>query len=146
MGRSFAGGSASCLLALLAGAGCLENVAWQREPWSMIQSVGGLRVDDPVRMDDGTVFLPVVCNVCGGDSITIRPTAVNSGLEVWKVLSGRDEDGIWIQVVTIVANDRDSSWTSGASLDRLPAGAWKVRYLNPDGTAVDVRTIRIPEP
>ncbi len=44
---------------------CVSLVTSRGQSWEMIQSVGGLRVDDPVTQTDGTFFLPVVCNVNG---------------------------------------------------------------------------------
>lgn len=43
-----------------------------------MQSVGGLRIDAPVVEADGSTYLPLLCDVSGLQTITVKPTAMNS--------------------------------------------------------------------
>ena len=47
--------------------------------WNFIQSVGGIKTEKPIETEDG-YYLPILCNVSGWDSITVKPKAVNSAL------------------------------------------------------------------
>ena len=109
----------------------------------MIQSVGGLRVDDPMVQTDGTVFLPVLCNVSGLETITVKPTMINSALVVRKIATQCRKDRIHLQVVTCVVDNKHTSVTKGVDLGVLTKGTYQVEYLNPDGTTVNVRKIEI---
>jgi hypothetical protein len=112
----------------------------------MIQSVGGLRVDDPIIQPDGTVYLPALCNVSGLDAITVKPTAVNSALVVRKIAVKRRDEKIQLQVVTCVVDNKHTSIVKGVPLGKMPKGAYQVEYLNPDGTTASLREIKITEP
>jgi hypothetical protein len=112
----------------------------------MIQSVGGLRVDEPVRQPDGSVFLPVVCNISGLDTITVKPIMINSAWVVKKIAVKCRKDRIQIQVVTCVADNKHTSVTRGVVLGEMPAGTYQVEYLNPDGSTVGLREIMITDP
>ena len=125
---------------------CVSLLTSKGQSWEMIQSVGGLRVDDPVMQGDGMVFLPIVCNVSGLDTITVKPTMLNSALVVRKLTARRGMDRIRIQVVTCVVDNKHISVSKGVTLGRMKPGAYYVEYLNPDGTTVMVRRIEIPEP
>jgi hypothetical protein len=112
----------------------------------MIQSVGGLRVDDPVLQTDGTIYLPVLCNVSGLDTITVKPTAMNSALVVRKIAVKRRGEKIQLQVVTCVVDNKHTSVVKGVALGKMPMGVYHVEYLNPDGTTVSLREVNITEP
>ena len=131
---------------LMGCASCVSLVTSRGQSWEMIQSVGGLRVDNPVTHADGTVSLPVVCNVSGLDTITVKPTMLNSALVVRKIAVRCRQDRIQIQVVTCVADNTHASVSTGASLGRMKPGPYLVEYLNPDGTTVRLREIEIREP
>jgi len=109
----------------------------------MIQSVGGLRVDNPVTQDDGSVFLPVVCNVSGLEAITVKPTTLNSGLVVRKIKSKVLQNKIQIQVVTCVVDKKHTSISKGVSLGKIKPGTYQVEYLNPNKSTIKLRKIEI---
>ena len=135
------------LIPLLMGCvSCASLLTSQGQSWEMIQSVGGLRVDDPVTQGDGTVFLPIVCNVSGLDTITVKPTMLNSALVVRKITAKCRKDRILIQVVTCVVDNKHTSISKGVRLGRMKPGAYHVEYMNPDGTMMMVRRIEIQEP
>jgi len=115
----------------------------EAQPWSMIQSVGGLRVDDPVSRPDGTVFLPVVCNVSGLQKITTEPTTMNSGLVVKNTTAKIEQMSIQIQILTCVVDKKHSALSKGVNLGRPESGTYQVEYLNLDGSTVPLREIEI---
>ena len=109
----------------------------------MIQSVGGLRVGNPVKQIDGTIFLPVICNVSGLDTITVKPTMLNSAFVVKKIAAKYRKDRILIQVVTCVVDNKHVSATKGIGLGKPKKGSYQVEYLNPDGSTVLLKTVDI---
>ena len=111
--------------------------------WSMIQSVGGLRVGNPVKRDDGTIFLPIVCNVSGLETITTKPQAMNSSLVVRRIWVKVTPRRIQIQLITCIVDNRHTSRTQGESLGKPLPGHYAVEYLNPDRSTVAIREIEI---
>ena len=109
----------------------------------MIQSVGGLRVENPVTQSDGTIFLPVICNVSGLDTITVKPTMLNSALVIKKITAKCKGDRILIQIVTCVVDNKHVSSTKGVDLGKPKKGLYQVEYLNPDRSTVSLRTIEV---
>jgi hypothetical protein len=130
-------------LLLLGCTSCVSLVTSHGQSWAMVQSVGGLRVDNPVTQADGTVFLPVICNVSGLETITVKPTMLNSALVVRKIAVKCRKDKIQIQVVTCVVDNRHTSCTKGVDLGKLKKGTHLVEYLNPDGTTVKMREVEV---
>ena len=132
------------IIPLLAGcASCALLLTSRGQSWDMIQSVGGLRVDDPATQPDGTTFLPVVCNVSGLEEITVKPTTINSALVVKKTTARFKEDSIQIQIVTCVVDDKHTSVSKGVDLGTLSSGIYQVEYLNPDGSTIPLKQIEI---
>lgn len=132
------------LVPLLTGCtSCVSLVTSHGQSWEMVQSVGGLRVDNPVTQADGTVFLPVICNVSGLETITVKPTMHGSSLVVRKIAVKCRKDKIQLQVVTCVVDNRHTSATKGVDLGRLKKGTYLVEYLNPDGTTVTLREVEV---
>jgi hypothetical protein len=130
---------------LLGCVSCAALLTARRQPWTVIQSVGGLRVDEPVRQPDGSVFLPVVCNISGLDTITVKPTMINSAWVVKKIAVKCRKGRIQIQVVTCVADNKHTSVARGVVLGEMPAGTYQVEYLNTDGSTVGLREIMITD-
>ena len=135
------------LVSLLAGClSCVSILTSHGQSWEMIQSVGGLRVENPVKQIDGTIFLPVICNVSGLDTITVKPTAINSALVVRKIAVKQRKEKIQIQVVTCVVDNKHTSVAKGVSLGKMPEGTYQLEYLNPDGTTVNLKEVKIMKP
>jgi hypothetical protein len=124
-------------------AACAALVTSQRESWQNLQADGGLRVDDPVIRGDGQVFLPVVCDVSGTETITVRPTTMNSGRAVQMIDAQIHGSTIQIQVVTCLVDREHTASTKGVVLNTSRKGRYQVEYLNPDGTTVKVREVEI---
>ncbi|MEI7901096.1 MAG: hypothetical protein WCK89_12660 [bacterium] len=128
---------------LMGCASCVSLLTSSRQSWEMVQSVGGLRVDDPVTHADGTVFLPVMCNVSGLDTITVKPTMINSALVVRKIGTRIRAGKIQIRIVTCVVDKKHTPLIVGVDLGILKRGTYQVEYLNPDGSTVSVRKVEI---
>jgi hypothetical protein len=67
--------------------------------WEFIQSVGGIRLGKPAKTENGSWVLPVVCDVSGLTPVTHKPTAMNSGLVVTRMLYQASGSEIRISVV-----------------------------------------------
>lgn len=124
-------------------ASCASLLTSRGQSWDMIQSVGGLRVDDPTRQPDGTTFLPVVCNVSGLDAITVKPTTINSALVVKKTTARFRKNRIQIQIVTCVVDNKHTPTSKGVDLGTPLSGIYQVEYLNPDGSTIPLKRIEI---
>ncbi|HVN40943.1 MAG TPA: hypothetical protein VMW19_22490 [Myxococcota bacterium] len=56
---------------------------WFGRSWDFVQSVGGIRVGDATRLEDGAVDVALECDVSGSKAITHQPEALNSGIGVF---------------------------------------------------------------
>ena len=79
-----------------------ENFTRQPEDWDFIQKVGGIKTGTPLETEDG-FYLPVKCNVSGLDSVTIKPTTLNSSLSCLKIKSTVNGNTIHLRVITGLA-------------------------------------------
>lgn len=100
-------------------------------------------MDNPVQCHDGTTFLPVVCDVTGLRTITVRPTTGNSVLVVRKIRTKIKNNTIQIQILTCLTDNKHKYYTEGVQIDTPSQGTYKVEYPNPDGKAVFIRTVEI---
>ena len=67
--------------------------------WDFIQKVGGIKTENPLATEDG-LYLPVMCNVSGTDSITNKPTLLNSALICKKIRVDHQGNKIYLTVIT----------------------------------------------
>jgi hypothetical protein len=125
------------------GAGLLTS---QGQSWGAMQSVGGLRIDAPVVEADGSTYLPLLCDVSGLQTITVKPTAMNSSQVVRQIVVQRRKEKIQLQVVTGIADNQRASVARGVSLGRVPEGVYQLEYVNPDGSTVMLKEIKILKP
>src|SRR5262245_57704563 len=88
-----------CLTAALPGpAHAGLSTWWFGEPWSFIESVGGIRVTGAQRNADGSVSLDLDCDVSGLRTITTSPTMINSALGVRSVDVKRKDSTLIVSV------------------------------------------------
>jgi hypothetical protein len=135
---------------LLSLAGCesiVSSVARSSCDWSFVQSVGGIALGTPRRDERGHVLLPIRCDVSGTETITTRPTAINSGnvcvAPQMRVRSGT----VYLTVRTSLPSKRyPNARCPDADLGELPAGQYSVIYANPDGSQHPLGSIQIPHP
>ena len=112
--------------------------------WEFIQSVGGIRVGVPEKKENGSWLLPVVCDVSGLTTVTHKPTAINSGLVVTRMLYHVSGGEIRISVVlnTPLSTSRTSRCTD-VTLNGINAGKYPVQYEETNGSTHVLGTITI---
>src|SRR4029077_17489159 len=110
--------------------------------WAFVESVGGLTVSDPVRVE-GQWLLPVQADVAGLESFSSKDTTLNSALACSKVAATVRGTNIFLAIVTGVAGPGASARCPPAKLGSLPPGDYNVFYRGPDNVAVRIRTVSI---
>jgi hypothetical protein len=131
-----------CLICLLAGpahAGLLTW--WFGEPWSFIESVGGIRVAGAQRNEDGGVTLDLDCDVSGLRTITTPPTVVNSALGVRRVDVERRDS---ILIVSIHVTVQATSTCPHPTVRSLPPGEYAVVYRGADRDVHPIGSVAVP--
>jgi hypothetical protein len=98
--------------------------------WKFIQSVGGIRTEMPLETEDG-FYLPVICDVSGYDSVTIKPTIINSAISCLKVKVKIDKNKIYLKVVTGIAiSKNDDCICKAVNIGHLEFGTYEVYYVD----------------
>ena len=100
--------------------------------WEFMESVGGVKIDEPVRDSDGVVYLPVRCDVSGLTAITKAPTSLNSSLVVTGIDTNIENYQIYISVKTGLPQKGSTSSCSGVNLGNVPSGKYQVFYYGSD--------------
>ena len=116
------------LTATLAYSGLTGFLTQEKQDWNFIQSVGGLKVTAKEKT------LIVDCDVSGTRKVNVKPTMIHSALAVRKVWHKRVGNTIQLKVVTSVIKKGINSACKPLDLSAYPDGAYKVGYLNSDGT------------
>jgi len=112
--------------------------------WNFIQNVGGIKIEKPIDTDDG-YYLPVICNVSGLDSITVKPKILNSSLFCLKTKVSIDENKIYLTIITgISIFGNESSKSKAVRIGNLKEGNYKIYYKDKlsDKYLIDVFTIK----
>src|SRR6266446_7048142 len=118
-----------CILAagltlLLAGCSSLFSEA---RDWKWMEAVGGVRIDPPYEAG-GKLMLPVACDVSGLQTITRKPTAMNSALIVHKISVEREGEALFLQVHTTLTDKKRNALCQPVELRDLPPGEYTVFY------------------
>ena len=71
---------------------------------------------------------------------------MNSSQVVRQIVVQRRKEKIQLQVVTGIADNQGTSVASGVSLGWVPEGEYPLEYLNPDGSTVMLKNIKILKP
>lgn len=110
--------------------------------WPFIQSVGGIRVGTPKSQGSGRWLLAVVCDVSGLTTITQKPTSINSGLVVTKVLHRISASELRISVA-MNARFSGSRTSRCGDIDVTGAseGHYEVFYEEPNKTLHAIGTV-----
>jgi hypothetical protein len=119
-------------------AGFAGWLSQEQRGWAFIESVGGMKVTLTSKK------LDVDCDVSGTRHITKKPTIVNSGIGVRKVKWSLAGSTIRLSVVTSVFEKGMSFSCGSIDLSKVPSGTYSLEYLNPDGTAHPLGTIKLP--
>ena len=128
-----------CLLALLA-TSC--SVVAEPRDWNFVQAVGGIAIGDPAKEFGGWV-LPVRADVSGLQTITDKPTTMNSALVCASVQATVEGKAIYVTVRTGVVRKGLSSACPPANLGDIKAGSYAVFYRESSGRAVQLREVAI---
>ena len=86
-------------IALCATGGVLACVSETALGWERIEAVGGMAVGSATRLAGGRLRIPVRCDLAGLDSITSKPTQMNSGLGVARLKVELDSNVVFITVI-----------------------------------------------
>jgi hypothetical protein len=96
--------------------------------WNFIQNVGGIKTEKPIDTEDG-YYLPIICDVSGWDSITIKPKVVNSSLFCLKTKVNIVENRINITLITgISIFGNNNCKCKAVRLGNLKNGSYKIYY------------------
>ena len=129
-------------------AGCTAFAVWatrSQRDWQFVQSVGGIAVGTPYRIDDGRVLLPIDFDVSGLRAITTQPTLMNSAMNCAAPLVDVRSQVIAITVRTELADKGGyGPGCPDADLGDLAAGRYAVVYGSPDGSEHPLGTIEVP--
>jgi hypothetical protein len=113
--------------------------------WQFVQSVGGLTIGTSHRDSRKHVILPVQCDVSGTQTITVRPTALNSGF-------GCDSPAVRIRSTNVsitlrtTLTGKGSALCPSADLGRIADGDYAVFYRDPDGKQHPLGNIHATSP
>ena len=112
------------------------------ESWGFVQSIGGMIVEAPVHSKDGWV-LPVRANVSGLETITQKPTTMNSAL-ICKYTEARiEENSIYLTLVTGITHKGASPRCPPAELGNIVSGKYRVFYRGPGESPFSLREVEI---
>jgi hypothetical protein len=112
------------------------------QTWHFVQSVGGLSIGTPFQNESGWV-LPVHVDVSGSQAITVKPTAVNSGVACRRTKVKIEGNSIYLTIITSVAGEGSSALCPSASLGKLTVGKYAVFYRGPNEQAIKFGEVSI---
>ena len=113
--------------------------------WQFVQSVGGLAVGTPQRDARKHAILPLRCDVSGLQTITVRPTALNSGLFCDSPAVRIHSTSVLITLRTTLAG-KGSALCPPADLGKIADGEYSIFYRDPDGKQHPLGTIHVTSP
>ena len=109
-------------------AGILGWFSSQHRDWEFVQRTGGIRIED-ARVVEGKKVLPVEYDVSGLSTVTRKPTTMNSGLAVRKIIVSKRNGNLVIKVVTqVVENKNVTGRIHFVDLSAIPPGKYEVFY------------------
>jgi hypothetical protein len=101
--------------------------------WDFIQSVGGIRLGEPEKKAQDSWALPVVCDVSGLTTVTQKPTKLNSGLVVTRMLYRVSGNEIRISVaLNTPLNTSRTARCTDIALSSINAGEFTALYEEPN--------------
>ena len=106
--------------------------------WDFIQKVGGIKTENPLETQDG-FYLPVICNVSGTDSITVKPTQLNSALVCTNIHVKHINDKIYLTIITgLPISSYKTCNCKAVNIGRLKNGLYKVYYKDKSSTEHEI--------
>jgi hypothetical protein len=117
--------------------------AWAgAENWKFVQSVGGMALGKPVLDRPGWI-LPVRIDVSGLDTVSVKPTVMNSALVCERVAVAIEQRNIYLTVVSGLARAGASPRCPPAELGRIDGGQYSVFYRSPGEAPVPLGDLSI---
>jgi len=96
--------------------------------WFEIQRYGGINISPPLSTQDG-YYLPILCDVSGTDSITIKPVALSSSNTIKRTKAKIKGLDIFISIKTSnTFFEEGLSKCKAVKLGKLGHGHYKVYY------------------
>jgi len=114
------------------------------ESWQFMEAVGGIAIGSPTRNPQGSVYLPVRCDVSGLTTITTKPTAMNSALSVKSIKKKINGQKIVISVKTGLASKGETCTCPDVDLGNIPAGNYEVLYCGSDKKEQLLGSVTVP--
>jgi hypothetical protein len=100
----------------------------ETKDWDFIQKVGGIKTEQPYITEDG-YYLPLKCNVSGTDSVTRKPTMVNSSMSCLKIKSTVNGNAIHLKVIAgIPLIGKSDCNCKSVQIGELKPGKYNVYY------------------
>jgi hypothetical protein len=114
----------------------------ETQDWSFIESVGGLSIDQPVRQDDGSFMLPVICDVLRNGVQPMQPTKTFPAFSVRETKVEIHDHIVELRIVTCMG-DVSASHAPPAKLGKLEPGMYRVRYGDSGEPAAELGSFTI---
>lgn len=116
----------------------LSRATWHALDLRTVESLGGLELGKPQGVlhkgEPGDVLLPIRFDVSGTQTITHKPTRLESGLACAPPLVSVRGQSIRLTLRTCLATQGRTSQCPVVNLGRLREGGYVVYYVDPDGT------------
>jgi hypothetical protein len=124
-------------MAIALASACDHDSAYVATPhvatWEFMQSVGGIAIGQPEKIDDSAWVLPIRCDVSGLTTVTREPKVMHSGVVVTRMLHEIRDGDIAISIVinTPMGTARSSACPS-ITLKKVAPGDYRVLYMEPN--------------
>jgi hypothetical protein len=130
-------------IALAAVIALLSLPAWAgAESWKFVQSVGGMALGKPALDRPGWV-LPVRVNVSGLETVSEKPSVMNSALVCERVDVAIEGRNIYLAVVSALPRAGAGPRCPPAELGRIEGGSYSIFYRGPGDAPVPLGEISI---
>lgn len=104
-----------------------DMIAVHKLSWKEVQDYGGIKVEKPLETQDG-YYMPIVCDVAGFDSVTVKPKAVSSFYTFKRTIVKIKDHFIYISVHRTGSVYGDGTKCKAAKLGKLERGHYLVYY------------------
>jgi len=117
------------------------SVFSEHKDWSFVESVGGISVGG---QDKNPNWLIIRGDVSGIKEFSSKPTVINSAIALKSVEHVIKDNVIQFYIVATLASEKyHSTEISGIDISGIKKGVYKVQYLNPDNSVVNLKEVVI---
>ena len=128
-------------------ASVMGQVTMSRRNYDYLQKSGGLVVEDPVVMEDGSIFLPVYANIRGASNIVGKPDTQRGKASIREIVYEIDENDptrLYIYAKTSRENrSAPSALVQGVNFGNLAPGDYSVEYKNRNNSLMPISAFRV---